>query len=153
MVKRGGNTVALPFPYPPIIHHRTVQSSPVQINEQASNPPEGWGYHDNCVLLQLPWMPPFCCQCGSDASCSSCLVQLFFPPSLGLEGFIGGAGGLAGSGFIQVPRGAADSGPNSGANTALGHSETGVVGGVGGGVEEVIVLVVVVVVVVRSRYH
>lgn len=77
----------------------------------------------------------------------------FFPPSLGLEGFTGGAGGLAGSGFTQVPRGAEDSGPNSGASTALGHSETGVVGGVGGGVEEVIVLVVVVVVVVRSRYH
>ncbi len=47
--------------------------------------------------------------------------------------------------------GVADSGPNSGTNDALGHSGTGVVGGVGGGVEEV--LVVVVVVVVRSRYH
>lgn len=43
--------------------------------------------------------------------------------------------------------GVADSGPNSGASDALGHSGTGVVGGV----EEV--LVVVVVVVVRSRYH
>lgn len=59
-------------------------------------------------------------------------------------------GGLAGSGFTQC-HGVADSGPNSGTSDALGHSGTGVVGGVGGGVEEV--LVVVVVVVVRSRYH
>lgn len=66
---------------------------------------------------------------------------------MSLEGY---TGGLAGSGFTQC-HGVADSGPNSGTSDALGHSGTGVVGGVGGGVEEV--LVVVVVVVVRSRYQ
>lgn len=85
-----------------------------------------------------------CCLWWSDASSSSCWL------STSLEGY---RGGLAGSGFTQC-HGVADSGPNSGTNDALGHSGTGVVGGVGGGVEEVlVVLVVVVVVVVRSRYH
>lgn len=82
------------------------------------------GFHDNCVLRQLPWLPlllllEVCCELPF------LLVQRFTRQ--------------------------ADSGPNSGTSAALGLSETGLVGGVGRGVEEVIVLVVVEV--VRSRYH
>lgn len=128
-----------PLPLKPSFITTTTQCSTVQSgsDQRAGFQPLWLGYHDNCVLLQLPWLPRW----WSDASSSSCWL------SVSLEGY---TGGLAGSGFTQC-HGVADSGPNSGTSDALGHSGTEVVGGVGGGVEEV--LVVLVVVVVRSRYQ
>lgn len=117
-----------------------VQSSPVQISKQPTNPLR-LGYHDNCVLLQLPWRLLLLSGGG--------LTQAPVPAGSACHWRTMGEASL-GSGFTQC-HGVADSGPNSGTSDALGHSGTGVVG-VGGGVEEVLV-VVVVVVVVRSRYH
>lgn len=97
------------------------------------------------MLLQLPWLPLLSVVVVVVVGC-----KLQFLLAQRVTGRLQG-GGLAGSGFTQC-HGVADSGPNSGTSDALGHSGTGVVGGVGGGVEEVLVLVVVVVV-VRSRYH
>lgn len=122
----------------------TAQCSAVQSgsDRRAGFQPLRLGYHGNCVLLQLPWLPLL-------SAVVWCELQFLLAQHItgGLQG-----GGLAGSGFTQC-HGVADSGPNSGTSDALGHSGTGVVG-VGGGVEEVlVVVVVVVVVVVRSRYH
>lgn len=119
--------------------HSAVQFSPVHISVQASNPCRWVTMTTVCCCSCYGC---HCCRWWSDASSSSCWL------SVSLEGY---TGGLAGSGFTQC-HGVADSGPNSGTSDALGHSGTGVVGGVGGGVEEVLV-VVVVVVVVRSRYQ
>lgn len=125
----------LPLPHHSSPPHSAVQSSPVQISEQASNP---WGWVSMTTVRCCSYHGCHCCRWWSDASSSSCWL------STSPEGY---RGGLAGSGFTQC-HGVADSGPNSGTNDALGHSGTGV------GVEEVLVLVVVVVVVVvRSRYH
>lgn len=141
---RGGGNAERSTPSPSLAPSfiTTAQCSTVQSgsDQQAGFQPLRLGFHDNCVLLQLPWLPLL-----SVAVCMQAPV-----PAGSARHWRGNKGGLAGSGFTQC-HGVADSGPNSGTSDALGHSGTGVVGEVGGGVEEVLVLVVVVV--VRSRYH
>lgn len=54
-----GEAIQSYTPSPSLLHHSSPPHSTVQSgsDQQAGFQTLGQGYHDNCVLLQLPWLP------------------------------------------------------------------------------------------------